>query len=47
MAEKMLQWYPGFHAAIRIELQEEAETLEFYSEHEMSKKMTRFQYRLY
>lgn len=41
MAEKLLQWHPGFHAAIRIELQEEAETLEFYSEHELSKKPLR------
>lgn len=41
MTEQLLQWHPGFYAVMRIELQEEAETLEFYSEHELSKKPLR------
>lgn len=41
MAEHLLQWHPGFYAALQIELREEAEYLEFYSEHELSKKPLR------
>lgn len=38
---KILQWHPGFCAALQIELKEEAEFLEFYPEYELSKKPMR------
>ncbi len=36
--EKMLQWHPAFYAGLQIELSEEAEYLEFESEHMLSSK---------
>lgn len=36
-----LQWHPGFFAAIQIEFREEAQYLEFESEHELGKKPMR------
>ena len=41
MTEKVLQWHPGFFAALQIELQEESGNLEFYPEYELSKKPMR------
>lgn len=38
---RVLQWHPGFCAALQIELQDEAEFLEFYPEYELSKKPMR------
>ena len=41
MTDKVLQWHPGFCAALQIELQEESGNLEFYPEYELSKKPMR------
>ena len=41
MTDKVLQWHPGFFAALQIELQEESGNLEFYPEYELSKKPMR------
>lgn len=41
MTDKVLQWHPGFCAALQIELQEEFGNLEFYPEYELSKKPMR------
>lgn len=41
MISSPLQWHPGFFAVIQIELQEDADNLEFESEHELTKKPLR------
>lgn len=41
MADKILQWHDGFHAALQIELQGEAAHLRFCSEYEVYKKSLR------
>ncbi len=41
MADKILQWHDGFHAALQIELQGEAAHLRFCSEYELYKKSLR------
>ena len=41
MTDMVLQWHPGFCAALQIELQEESGNLEFYPEYELSKKPMR------
>ncbi len=41
MADEILQWHDGFHAALQIELQGEAARLNFHSEYELYKKSLR------
>ena len=41
MADEVLQWHDGFHAALQIELQGESAHLSFCSEHELYKKSLR------
>ena len=41
MADEVLQWHDGFHAALQIELKGESARLRFYSEHELYKKPLR------
>lgn len=38
MKTKVLQWHPGFFAALQIELADEADKLTFENEHQLSKK---------
>lgn len=38
MRDVPLQWHPAFQAALQIELREDRSVLEFYEEHNLSKK---------